>query len=108
MGRRNSKGFESAKTALVYRCVVLSLVVLPFVNVVRTQVGASQQPPPPTAKEVLLASNDACIRIGSIIYDFESEVTNGGKIVSLVTATVYQARANVPDAGYVPGKYFVS
>ena len=99
---------ESLRSAWICLVAVLGLALLPSLMVQGTHVTASQQPSPPTAKEVLLAADAACLRVGSIIYDFESEVTAGGKIISVVTATVYQARANVPDTGYVSGKYFIS
>src|SRR2546422_10661706 len=91
---------ESLRSAWICLVAVLGLALLPSLMVQGTHVTASQQPSPPTAKEVLLAADAACLRVGSIIYDFESEVTAGGKIISVVTATIYQARANVPDTGY--------
>ena len=99
---------RSLSSTWIYRLVVLNLVLLAGLVWQGTNVTRSQQPPPPTAKEVLLAADAACLQIRSIVYDSKEELFNGEKTMMVVNATIYQARANVPEAGPVQGKYSIS
>jgi thiol-disulfide isomerase/thioredoxin len=80
-------------------CGIVILAMMP------AHLLASQQP---SARQVLLEADKACLEVKSISYDFDQEHFEDSKWIPVARGTVYQARADVPAAGYVSGKYFVS
>src|SRR5215210_5578216 len=60
----------------------------------------------PDPKALLQAAADACLKLKTIEYVFARESAgNPGVRITPVTATIRQARADVPQAGYLPGNY---
>ncbi|HVG30436.1 MAG TPA: redoxin domain-containing protein [Pyrinomonadaceae bacterium] len=72
------------------------------------KVPTQQASPPQTdAKALLQAAARACSQVNTIKYAFEQEAVGGAQGAPHTSATVRQARAQVPVSGYMPGKYQV-
>jgi peroxiredoxin len=62
----------------------------------------------PDPKALLQAAADACLKVKTIEYVFEREgAGTPGVRITPVTATIQQARADVPQAGFLPGDFAV-
>lgn len=60
----------------------------------------------PDPKALLQAAADACLKVKTIEYVFEREgAGTPGVRITPVTATIRQARADVPQAGFLPGDF---
>lgn len=56
--------------------------------------------------EILKKSDEACLKIKSI--EYEEKIFNPEETIPTLIVNIKQIRADVPDSGFAPGKYFVS
>jgi peroxiredoxin len=85
--------------------LILGLGVDPPLSQARgtTRPQTATQPDP---KALLQAAAEACLKVKTIEYVYERESAgNSGYQITPVTATIKQARAEVPQGGFLPGTF---
>jgi peroxiredoxin len=88
--------------------LIIVLLCLGVSSRVKAQVSAPAKTPTPDPAKILLESAAECLKVKTIRYVEEPEPSaNGARPGYLTRATVVQARADIPVAGFLPGKFAV-
>src|SRR5947207_3171376 len=102
LGERNSCPItlNTAEVPAVYP-------LTPFLLAAALAFGPADEPKAVDAKQVLLQADDACKKVQYIEYVEEYFVGKDESKPPARTTTIRQMRADVPDAGLLPGKFLI-